>query len=427
MKRIDLTITALSPLAIGQRKPGGSVSEALDYIPGTVIRGAIAKEILSQSTTEPTEGDDFYKLFLEETAAVFRNAYPAIAQQNPKQQTPNQYQLSTEPVRVVPASALSAKTSSGFKPEGTGVFDSLIDSFCAREQGHFYVPNDLKGNQVDSFSGFYSKHKQAYLSHSTSKRLLTRVGINRKRATAQDEILYSVEVINESQGKAEPLPTVFSSSILIQTEPGSDSLAGELYDFLQQYCKHLRVGGSASRGLGKVRVAFAEPVDVADDAMGDRLKTFNQKIETRWNLWSALGNVDKSLASEREFFSLTLQSDAILSDNWRRTTTVSPAMLAPLIELEAELIRSHAVYSSYDYRSGWNAAWGLPKDTELVTKMGSAMLFSIPRDLPQEQQSRCYEALAKLEKVGIGSRCSEGFGQVSVCDDFHLIMREAAV
>ena len=37
MKKINLEIKALSPLAIGRQKPGGSISEAESYIPGTVI------------------------------------------------------------------------------------------------------------------------------------------------------------------------------------------------------------------------------------------------------------------------------------------------------------------------------------------------------------------------------------------------------
>ena len=415
MKRIELTITALSPLAIGQRKPGGSVSEALDYIPGTVIRGAIAKEILTRSETEPTADDDFHKLFLDETAAIFCNAYPAIAQL-----VPNQYRLSTDPVQVLPASALSTKTNSGFKPEKAGVFDSLIDSFCAKEQGHFYVPNDTDGNLVDAFSGFYSKSQQGYVSHKVSKRLLTRVGINRKRATAQDEILYSVEVINESQGKPEPIPTVYRSSILVQD---GDPLASDLWNFLQQHCANLRLGGSASRGLGEVRLIYCEPTDETNSSIQERIKDFNQMLKTRWSLWSALGGDVEDPTETRTFFTLSLHADAILSENWRRTMTISPAMLAPLIGLEANEIYSHAAYSSYDYRSGWNAAWGLPKDTELVTKMGSTMLFSIPDKLKHE----CYDALAKLEQVGIGSRCSEGYGQVKVCDEFHLVMREDAV
>lgn len=250
MKTIDLTITARSPLAIGQRKPGGSVSEALDYIPGSVIRGAIAKEILNRSDSEPTAGDDFHRLFLDENAAVFRNGYCAIAQPDP-----DTYQLRTEPVQVVPASALSMKANPGFKLQSgdsdkTGVFDSLIDSYCAAAQGQFYVPNDIESNLVDTFGGFYSRSAKGYVSHKVSKRLLTRVGINRKRATAQDEILYSVEVMNEFQGKRgrkeeqqkERLPTVYRSSIVVQA---SDELATKLYDFLQKHCTSLRIGGSA--------------------------------------------------------------------------------------------------------------------------------------------------------------------------------------
>ncbi|MBE9063118.1 CRISPR-associated RAMP protein Csx10 [cf. Phormidesmis sp. LEGE 11477] len=418
MKQIELTITALSPLAIGQRKPGGSVSEALDYIPGTMIRGAIAKEILNHATSEPEEGDSFHKLFLDENAAVFRNGYSAIVSLGS-----DRYALSPDPVKVLPASALSMKTESGFitsdNAEKTGVFDSLIDSYCAREQGHFYTPNDVAGNLVDAFGGFYSKSEQGYVSHKVTKRLLTRVGINRKRATAQDEILYSIEVMNDSQGKRQKISTEYRASILLPDE----QLADELHTFLQQRCTQLRLGGSASRGLGKIRLQSVEPAAIPDSDIEKRIDRFNQQLQARWQLWSALGNGSNDRIDSRKFFTITLKSDAILSENWRRTIVISPAMLAPLLGLEADDIQSHIVYSSYDYRSGWNAAWGLPKDTELVTKMGSVMMFSVP----VEKIEDCYSSLAELEQVGVGSRCSEGYGQVEVCDEFHLVMRENAV
>ncbi|KPQ33072.1 MAG: subtype III-B CRISPR-assocaited RAMP protein Csx10 [Phormidesmis priestleyi Ana] len=420
MKKIDLTITALSPLAIGQRKPGGSVSEALSYIPGSVIRGAIAKEILNYAEEEPSGDDDFYKLFLAERAAVFCNAYPAIAQPSP-----GQYFASESDIRVLPMSALSSKAKPGFKPEKAGVFDSLIDSFCAREQGHFYVPNNIAdGELVEPCRGFYSQSQQRYYTHAVSKRLLTRVGINRRRATAQDEILYSIEVINESQGKPERVPTVFKGSILVQD---SDGLAGQLYAFLSQQCRQIRIGGSASRGLGKICLEAAKPSEDKTNqrvnSIEQRINKFNEQLKDRWGWWSVLGDADENPTDRRSFFSLGLQSDAILTENWRRTTVVSPEILAPRIGIEAADITLHMAYTSHDYRSGWNAAWGLPKDTELITNMGSVMLFSIPKGV----QSKCYKSLAELEAVGIGSRCSEGYGQVKVCDEFHQVVRECSV
>ena len=417
MRRIDLTIEALSPLAIGQRKPGGSVSEALDYIPGTVIRGAIAKAMLKLSGKEPEEGDDFFKLFLSDTAAIFCNAYPAIAKHGS-----DDYRLSTQPVKVVPASALSNKTNPGFKSEfndkTVGVFDSLIDGFCAEQQGLFYTPNDIKGELVDTFSGFYSCDGMKYHSHSISKRLLTRVGINRKRATAQDEILYSIEVTNESQGRTNPIQTVYRSSILVQE---TTEFADALIVFLRSHCTHLRLGGSASRGLGKVRLTVSDANDATQSTLTERVTAFNKKLEDRWKLWQVLGDVARP--ASRTFFSLTLHSDAILSEQWRRTIAISPAMLAPALKIPAADIQSHRIYSTHSYRAGWNAAWGLPKDTELVTNMGGVMLFSISK----KNEQLCCTELAGLEKVGIGSRRSEGYGQVRVCDEFHLIMREKLV
>jgi CRISPR-associated protein Csx10 len=38
-----------------------------------------------------------------------------------------------------------------------------------------------------------------------------------------------------------------------------------------------------------------------------------------------------------------------------------------------------------------------------------------------------YDKLAELTLWGVGDRTSEGFGQIKICDEFHLIFRENAV
>nr|RNJ64961.1 MAG: CRISPR-associated RAMP protein Csx10 [Leptolyngbya sp. IPPAS B-1204] len=422
MKRIDLTITAVSPLAIGQRKPGGSVSEALDYIPGTVIRGAIAAQILQQAqalaqisatdTDFSQPNNHFQTLFLDDRAAVFQNAYPGIAKVSK-----DRYELSSTEVRLLPATALSSKTNGGFKPKA-GVFNALIDSFCAREHGHFYEPNDLEGDRVEPFSGFYSKNGNTYRSHPVSKRLLTRVGINRRRATAQEEILYSIEVLNESQGKKYPHPMVYKGAILIE----NDALAEQLHQFIARNSNQFRLGGSTSRGLGKVVIATAIQ-DLANPSglIKQRIDSFNQKLAERWQWWHIFNEGIANLLINRTFFTIDLQSDAILSEKWQHTMVISEDMLQQFAAIEDPTLELHSVYSSYDYRSGWNAAWGLQRDVELVTKMGGVYLFST------QQPTIWYEKLADLELRGVGDRISEGFGQVRICDEFHQIVREYAV
>lgn len=422
MKQIDLMITAESPLAIGQRKPGGSVNEALDYIPGTVIRGAIAAQILQQaqaleqiSSTDidfSHTGDHFQTLFLNDRVAVFQNAYPAITKVGE-----DGHELSSTEVRLLPATALSSKTNDGFKPKA-GVFDSLIDGFCAREHGHFYEPNDLMSDRVEPFSSFYSKNDNTYRSHPVSKRLLTRVGINRRRATAQEEILYSIEVLNEVQGKKHPQPMVYKGAIFIQ----DDALAEQLCQFITTNDDRFRLGGSTSRGLGKIVIA-AKIKDLPNpsDSVKQQMDTFNEKLAERWRWWHIFNEGIKNPLVDRTFFTIGLQSDAILSEQWRRTMVISEDMLRQFANAEDPTLKLHCVYSSYDYRSGWNAAWGLQKDVELVTKMGGVYLFST------QQPAIWYEKLAELEHWGVGDRTSEGFGQVRVCDEFHQVFRENAV
>jgi CRISPR-associated protein Csx10 len=298
------------------------------------------------------------------------------------------------------------------------VFDTLIDRFCAEGYGYPYDPNCPEdGGRVDPAGiSFYCKFNKKYHSLSANKRLLTRVGINRRRATSEEEILYSLEVLNESQDKKQ-YPVYYRGAILVE-----DDLAESLRDFIQQCHQNFRLGGSTSRGLGKVEINTKKPVDAKTDVSA-RLAEFNKKLEWRWDKWGVFGNPIKELSANRTYFTLDLKSDAILTENWRRTTVISKNMLHQFagVKDKDESLRLEAAYSSYEYLSGWNAAWGLMKDVELTTKKGSVYLFSTTQAEPW------IERLGELEMRGLGDRTCEGFGQIQICSDFHLIFREDAV
>lgn len=413
MKLIQLLITAKSPLALGQAKTGSSVSNVESYIPGTVIRGAVAGMMLRQA--QATAGRDFsqeadsdFKALFIDNQAIFHNAYPALTDS-----------LKPHPdVRVMPATALSAKNSSGFKPKGNGVFDTLIDRFCADAYGMVYDPNCPEdGGRVDSFKSLYSIDSQGkYYSHSCTTRLLTRVGINRRRATAEDKVLYSLQVLNEIKRKdAQAENMAFAGSIWV-----CDELAEDFTNYLVEQSQHIRLGGSASRGLGKIEI---QPKLVQHQSMvQQRIHDFNTLLKQRWTQWKIFGNQSLIEIQNRCFFTLDLQSDAILTENWLRTMVISEAMLQKSLDLNSGNLKLHAAYSSYSQRSGWNAAWGLQKDVELTTDHGSVYLFSIN----EGDRSAWESALERLEIWGIGNATAEGFGQVRVCDEFHTVLREQA-
>jgi CRISPR-associated protein Csx10 len=415
MRRINIKITAQSPLAIGRQKPGGSISEVETYLPGSVIRGAIAGLMIRQAQATGTDfandpESDFKTLFID-GGAIFQNAYPAIFDSG------DSFQVNSE-VRVLPATALSAKGKPGFKPKGNGVFDSTIDRFCADRCGQVYDPNCPEdGGRVDPFKVFYSHTEDGYHVHSTSTRLLTRAGINRRRATAEDQFLYSTQVLDETRGKGDKVvQMVFGGSILVV-----ESIAEDFYQYLEDNATNLRIGGSTSRGLGKISLQL-ELIEAKSD-LNDRLTAFNLAFQQRWQLWQMFDRSQANPTTDRTFFTIGLQSEAILSERWQRSMVISAAMLQTAVGKLPGALRLEVAYSSYDYRSGWNNAWGLMKDTELVTERGAVYLFSIDTvDL-----AAWIVALTDLENCGIGDRLMEGFGQIRVCDDFHCVFREEAV
>ena len=415
MQRIELEIKALSPLAIARYKPGGSISEAIDYVPGTVIRGAVAAQILNESGhqfSDLTEnGGDFQALFLSDNPAIFQNAYPTLVING--KIIP---EARLDDSGVLPTTALSSKNKPGFKTKNNGVFDTLIDRFCAEGYGYPYDPNcpEDKGRVDPAGINFYCKFNKKYHSLSANKRLLTRVGINRRRAASEEEILYSVEVLNESQEKKQQ-PVCYRGAILLE-----DDLAESLRNFIEQRNQNFRLGGSTSRGLGKVEINTKQPVDAKID-VEKKITNFTKSIQERWQKWGIFGVPLQELSSDRTYFTLDLQSDAILTENWRRTTVISEKMLRQFAKVEDSSLKLEAAYSSYDYLSGWNAAWGLMKDVELITNKGSVYLFSTSQTEPW------IERLGELEMSGLGDRTCEGFGQIQICNQFHNIFRENAV
>lgn len=399
---LTIKVTLKSPLITGGRKPTGQAVEAVQHIRGGLMRGAIAKAWLADS--EDGEPDaDFRQLFLNDGAGIFRNCYPG----------PN----------VLPATAVGCKDFSGFLKKGDdekhGIFDTLLEQIAAEKAGWLYQPGcPCCNGRVDAKTGFYTKSDQVYQLRNLSTRLLTRVAINRHRRVAEDELLYHLNAVDplstekkkgDLNGSEERRKVSLHGSIRVPSD-----LVSKVSDTLQKQVQWL--GGGTSRGLGRVCVKVTKSNN--SDSLENRIAGFNEELQKLWETYCHLPNV-KMDAFEGTYFSIDLQSDAILTaaDGWQRSIVLTAPMLQEIADcnVPVTLIRS---FASYDCVSGWNAAWGLPKETELATRMGSVFIFHTP---DVESWKLC---LKTLENTGIGNRREEGFGQILICDPFHLRTRE---
>ncbi len=182
----------------------------------------------------------------------------------------------------------------------------------------------------------------------------------------------------------------------------------------------IRLGGGTSRGLGKVEISSKESQATMD--IDTRLDQFNATLKNRWQQWQELFDPSQpELTFKKFYFTITLQSDAILLENCLKTIVITEEILLSMCNLDDEDLKLEAVYSSFGYVSGWNSAWGLMKDVELITNKGSVYLFST------NQKKLWIEALRMLELKGVGERTKEGFGQIIVCSTFHSILWEHSV
>ncbi len=155
-KIFRITITTInSGLNIGEKKPYGHFLETLDYIPGSVIRGAFAKMIMK-------EDSNLFKALFESSNNMisFTDLYPLKG--------PSEIGLSLP----LPLTAVSCKYEPGFcteydkhgkveDPPPHGVFDTLIHNLIfeqLREKLHItFQPKCPKcGERVEPFSGYYS-------------------------------------------------------------------------------------------------------------------------------------------------------------------------------------------------------------------------------------------------------------------------------
>jgi CRISPR-associated protein Csx10 len=149
----------------------------------------------------------------------------------------------------------------------------------------------------------------------------------------------------------------------------------------------LRIGKASSRGYGLVQIWLNEE---------DTTITFHGKP------------IEKRIEEMSKPFTMTLLSDAILTDKWGRFySTLDSEILKQILGVEVEVINAYVKNKNID---GFNAYLGLPKWRENAIAAGSSIGFTI-KELADP--GGFWEKLRRLEKEGLGLRRAEGFGKIA--------------
>jgi len=417
MKWLLLDGIAETSIALPQRAEAGNIYESLPEIPGTAIRGAFASLFISNKGLAEDIEPDFIRWF-ENPKVRFGPLRPL------PDDLPPEIQAIPFPV---PRSARSCKYDTGFSKHG--VKDSLayvtIMKWKTKEEN-----NADKNNKEDSadhkcqccgapMEPLDSKWMISCWNPGTNEfvafdydpefRLNTHVGIGAVSEDAdlsEEGRLFSIQHF--------PAGTRFCGWIAID----DDSIKiEEIKEEIKIEKETVLRIGRRKRSYGAMKiVGISELSETPWEkclSLEERFSRFD-KIKDKFN--------DSKLKigdpNDHQFFSITCLTDLILLDNFLRPCrSITSHQIAKYLNLPENKIIALTSLTGTRLIIGWNTAHRLPKENDVAITAGSVFLFAIKKD---SCPTKLIENLKSLENNGLGWRRSEGFGQVLICDPFHV-------
>ena len=400
METVSVATRLLAPLAI-RRDRQSERSESARSVAGTLVRGAFAS-IYLQRHGQPDE--TFERLFLND-ACRFGSLDPGP--------------------RLFPLTAASCKHER--------LRHTLVDVLWFRVAQHYLagrMPEDAGqpwqqcaqcGADLKAQDGFYHDEGGRVREAKITTQVAAHVGIDRLTGTAADSIFYTLEALAPSGNGAD----------LHGWLRADDDALATLRRLLHDEEGRISVGHARTRGYGDVHVEI-----------GEATAPENRRAQVdRWLQWSsdlhdflrtfAISDV----AEDGFFFAVSLPAGAVIVDRFLRYSldpadmvswlprmpTVSTAF--PLQNREPRPLESGgtvrwvAAVTGHERLRGWNSAHGLPRQDEWLVDRGATYVYRF--EGTPDQRGALVARLAALADDGIGLRRNEGFGVVSVSDEFH--------
>jgi CRISPR-associated protein Csx10 len=408
MPQRRVQLVARGPLLIGAGPAVGNVQVSRDYVPGSVWRGALAGAILDglgftrPPGLPPGEQDyppEFAQLFFGPEAVRFSFLYPA-AHDAPDGDT-----------LPLPLTARECRLYKAFAPERHGIFDGALSRIAEAATGAAPLSQRLAqcprcGERLELLRGVATAtgaQQRTYASGHVGRHSFTRVGLNRATETAQDQVLYVLDTLVP--------PSIDAPLAFVGAWTGSDAQL-RLLDTLIQACLlpdaegyQLHIGTARARGMGQVQLRLDDRPQQGN--LAERVAAFQPQAN------------GAPIDAEHIYAALTLRAPLLLLDE-RGLPAETPSLEILRAYLDGvpaglELLHGYSVVERETWQ-GWSAAWGMARPATTALAAGGVLLLRAPRS----QHSELLTLLAALETDGLGERRAEGWGEIRVCDPFHV-------
>lgn len=356
------TLTLMSPAIIGGYSARSNHRSTQRHVPGSVIRAALAKEIVQKSGCDTDGKMNFVTLkggngLFPTLRATFSNLFISACMPRGS--------------RYAPITAISCKYE-----HHDILYDSLIPLLCGASQP---TRCPMCGERMERYKGLCDVSGNG----TPPPDVMTsgKSAIARQRGVAQDEMLYTVELLTPGTVFEGHLSGKFSES-----------------EFRQAVASGLRVGGKVTTGSGVAVISEMRNVPQPSmDEMKNRIDCFNQALPEQRN---------------DVLIPVTLLSDAMVSLGAQNEDCLSAYQ--PLFPEGFRLLLARAEHGLW---RGFNTSKreGFLNPIKQVLRAGAVFVLSADK-----LEDSLIQSLNAMERNGIGERTADGFGQVIVADDFHV-------
>jgi len=412
-KRIRVLLKSDAPLAISEGFRGEWAVPAKEYIPGSAVRGAIARYLIDSSLEEGLQ--EMKRLLLMPGTAVL-DFHPVMINTHGINHNKEEKNLSKEVSRIAetgkfPLTAISCKRRPGFIGETFsdglkkhGMSDSLetllLKLLCNEKQIGDTRCEKCKERQ-ELFEGWYQLEKgngenqlsSVGVNPATSSYI--HIGIDPDRGATTQGIFYTIDALDEEQ--------FFLGAIIVDDHPEDwlKILKPETYLFL---------GAGKSRGYGAARI---EVVQIESEKIERENESLLEPPEIRCRKFTERIRSKGGFVEEGSWLvPLTLLSSSIIMDRFLR----------PVLDDITKDVRDHGlpttgkpilVKARSQTIQGWHSASDIPKPDFTAISSGSVFVYQSPAN------EQTVQALYRIEDMGIGFRRAEGFGRVRVASPLH--------